>query len=64
MPTKKPRLQLILESEYYEKYKYLCDRDGRTESNMGKYIVQRYIDQYEEIHGEIKIEKVSDKSET
>lgn len=57
MPTKKPRIQAILEQEYYDKYKYLCDRDGRSESNFGKYIIQQYIDQYEKIHGEIKIEK-------
>lgn len=60
MPTKKPRLQLILETEYYEKYKYLCERDGRTESNLGKLIIQRYIDQYEEMHGEIQVSKKSD----
>ena len=57
MPTKKPRIQAILEEEYYLKYKYLCERDGRTESNMGKFILQQYIDQYEKIHGEIKVEK-------
>lgn len=57
MPTNKPRLQVILEHEYAEKYKILCKRDGRTESNMGKRIIEKYIDDYEKIHGEIKIEK-------
>ena len=57
MPTKKPRIQTILETEYYQKYKALCEKDGRTESNLGKYIIQNYIDQYEKIHGEIKIDK-------
>jgi len=57
MPTNKPRLQIILEPEYAEKYKTLCKRDGRTESNMGKRIIEKYIEEYEKIHGEIHVEK-------
>lgn len=57
MPTNKPRIQTILEVEYYEKFKYLCKRDGRTESNMAKQVITRFIDQYEEIHGEIVIKE-------
>lgn len=57
MPTKKPRIQTILEQEYYDKFSYLCKRDKRTESNLGKMIIEKYIDEYEQIHGEIKIEK-------
>lgn len=57
MPTKKPRIQAILEQEYYDKYLYLCKRDNRSESNLGKMIIEKYIDEYEKIHGEIKIEK-------
>ena len=57
MPTKKPRIQAILETEYYAKYQHLCKRDNRTESNMGKMIIEKYIDEYERIHGEIKTDK-------
>lgn len=57
MPTKKPRIQTILEEEYYKKFSYLCKRDGRSESNMSKFIIQGYIDQYEKVHGEIKTEE-------
>lgn len=56
MPTKKPRLQIILENEYYQKLNYLCKRDKRSESNMGKVIIEKYIDEYESIHGEIKVD--------
>lgn len=55
MPTKKPRLQIILENEYYEKFKAICKKDDRSESKLGKRIIEKYIDEYEIIHGEIKI---------
>lgn len=57
MPTKKPRIQIILENEYAQKFKELCKQDGRTESNMGKRIIEKYIDNYESQYGEIKLEK-------
>lgn len=56
MGTNKPRIQAILEQEYYEKFSYLCKRDKRSESNLGKMIIEQYIDDYEKIHGEIKID--------
>lgn len=57
MGTKKPRIQIILPENYYEKYKELCVRDDRSESKLGSKIIKSYIDQYEEIHGEIKIKE-------
>ncbi len=56
MPTDKPRVQMILEKEYYKKYKYLCERDKRSESNLGKMIIEKYIDEYEKVHGPIKLD--------
>lgn len=56
MPSKKPRIQAILEQKYYDKYCYLCKRDNRSESNLGKMIIEKYIDEYEKVHGEIKID--------
>ena len=53
MGTNKPRIQIILENEYYQKYKELCKRDDRSESKLGSKIIKSYIDQYEEIHGPI-----------
>ena len=46
----------FLEPECYKKYKVLCERDDRTESKLGKRIIEKYIEDYETIHGEIKIE--------
>lgn len=55
MPTKKPRVQALLEPKIYEKFKQLCMRDSRTESQMGGLIITEYIKQYETIHGVIEI---------
>ncbi len=57
MPTKKPRIQALLEPEIYQKFKKLCTNDMRTESQLGGKIITEYIKQYESIHGEIKIEE-------
>lgn len=56
MGTNKPRVQTILENDYYKKFSYLCKRDKRTESNFASMIIEKYIDEYEKIHGEIKID--------
>lgn len=56
MATNKPRIQVILEQDCYNKFKALCKKDDRTESKLGKKIIENYIEQYEQIHGEIKVE--------
>ena len=53
MGTNKPKVQIILEQECYEKYKALCKKDDRTESKLGKRIIEKYIEDYEKIHGKI-----------
>ena len=55
MPTKKPKIQIILEKECYEKFKRLCEQEDRTESKLGKRIIEKYIEKYEEIHGKIDL---------
>lgn len=55
MPTKKPRVQSILENETYEKLKKLCEKDMRSESQMINYIITKHIQDYEAAHGEIKL---------
>ena len=37
MPTKKPRVQTILNEDIYEKFKTLCDKEMRTESKIKGY---------------------------
>lgn len=55
MPTKKPRIQSILENDTYEKFKYLCKKEVRTESQLCSYIITKYIENYETEHGTINI---------
>lgn len=57
MPTKKPRIQALLEQDIYLKFKKLCDQDMRSESQLSGKIITEYIKQYETIHGEIKIDE-------
>lgn len=47
MPTKKPRVQTILEEDIYKKFKELCDKEMRTESQMSGFIITKYIKEYE-----------------
>lgn len=61
MGTKKPIVQSILEEEYYKKFKALCKKDERSESKLGGMIIRKYIDDYEAIHGKIKIDDLSEK---
>ena len=39
MPTKKPRVQTILNEDIYEKFKTLCNKEMRTESQMASFII-------------------------
>lgn len=47
MPTKKPRVQTILEENIYKKFKELCEKEMRTESQMSGFIITKYIEEYE-----------------
>lgn len=43
MPTKKPKIQAILEDDIYLKFKKLCEEENRSESNLAGYIITQYI---------------------
>lgn len=45
--NKKPRVQTILNEDIYEKFKTLCDKEMRTESQMASIIITKYINDYE-----------------
>lgn len=47
MPTKKPKLQVILEETTYNKLKELAEEDKRSLSQMGSIIIEKYINEYE-----------------
>lgn len=53
MPTNKPRVQSIIEPEVYSKFKYICQKEMRTESKMASYIICKYVEEYEKNNGEI-----------
>ena len=58
MPTNKNKMQYLLDDTYYLKFNALCKKLKRkSASDMTKYIVEKFIDDYEEIHGEIKVEE-------
>lgn len=55
MGTKKKIIQAILENEYALKFQYLTQRDKRSASNLASMMIEKYIDDYEKVHGEIKV---------
>lgn len=56
MPTNKNSMQYILDDEYFQKFKVIQVKMKRkSSSDLSRYIVEKFIEDYEEIHGEIKI---------
>ena len=53
MPSYKPKVQILLEQEYHDKFKTLCKRERRSDSIMGAIMIEKYIDNYEKENGEI-----------
>ena len=56
MPTKKPIVQIVLSTKYFEKLKTLAEQEERSISAQGLRAIENFIDTYESIHGEIKKE--------
>lgn len=56
MPTKKPRIQTLLEEHEYKKFQTLCRIKDRTESKMAGIIIREYLTAYEAEHGEIRLD--------
>ncbi len=57
MPTKKPRVQTILDEKTYQKFKTLCELNRRSESQLANIIITDYIKNLERVNGEIHLEK-------
>ena len=55
MPTKKPIIQIVLTEKYNKKLAYIAKEEERSKSNQGSSMIEKYIDEYEEKHGEIPI---------
>lgn len=55
--TSKPKIQIVLEQEYYEKFMALAAQEQRTASNMGAKVIRAFIDSYENENGAINVQK-------
>ena len=44
---------LRLEESLYNKLKYIAEKDGRSLNNLMEFIAQRYVEDFENLHGEI-----------
>lgn len=47
MPTKKPKVQIILEEDIYKLLNELAEKEMRSISQMGGYIITGYLKEYE-----------------
>lgn len=47
MPTKKPKVQIILDENIYQKLKDITEQDKRSISQMGSIIIENYIKNFE-----------------
>lgn len=56
MPTKKPVIQIVLTEKYSKKLAYIAKEEERSKSNQGTRIIEKFIDEYEEKHGEINLD--------
>ena len=57
MPSKKPQIKAVTDTETYEKIKKIAERENRSTSNLIETLVKKYITSYESEHGEIIIQK-------
>lgn len=47
MPTNKPKIQIILDERYNNLLKEIADKEMRSISQMGGYIIKQYLDEWE-----------------
>ena len=47
MPSKKPVIAIRTTEELINKFQVICDKENRSMSNMGEYLIMRYIEEYE-----------------
>lgn len=57
MLTKKPVIQIVLTEKYSKKLAYIAEEEERSKSNQGARIIEKFIDEYEEKHGEINLDE-------
>lgn len=55
MPSNKPQLKAYVDVTTYEKFKTLANKEHRSTSNYIEMLISKEIEQYENKHGNIKI---------
>ena len=53
MATNKVQTGLRINEGIYKKLRYLASKEQRSLNNLMEYILQQYLNQYEQEHGEI-----------
>lgn len=60
MPSKKPIFTLRTEKENLEKLNHIAQQENRSDNKELEYILLKYIKEYEEINGTIKLNKTTE----
>ena len=60
MPSKKPKIQSVLDPETHKKFQKICEMEHRSESQMAGIIIKKYISKHESEHGEIIIDPTTE----
>ncbi|MBS4785143.1 MAG: hypothetical protein KH009_03425 [Clostridiales bacterium] len=55
MATSKIQTGLRLNEPLYEKLKVISSSEQRSLNNLIEYIVQKYVDEYEQINGPVRV---------
>ena len=55
MPSNKPQLKAVINEEEYNKFKAIAEAENRSVSNLLQTLVKDKIKEYENEHGNIKI---------
>lgn len=48
MPSKKPIIAIRTTEEIIKKFELLCSKENRSMSNMGEYLIMKYIEECEQ----------------
>jgi predicted DNA-binding protein len=57
MPSKLPKMTIRIKKLYIKKLSYIAYRNGRSQNSQVRQILVKYIERYEELYGEIKVDE-------
>ncbi len=55
MPSDKPRIVVRVDNALYQKFLFVSQKEKRTLSKQGEYVIEQYIQNYEHKNGKIKL---------